>query len=54
MMEQIFASMQQEQRRGPASPGLSSVMTPDAIQKLLAEMTQEEKDAIKQHLPENQ
>lgn len=35
-------------------PGIGSIITPDALSKLFSEMTQEEKDEIKQHLPANQ
>lgn len=36
------------------APGISSIITPDALQRLLGELTEEEKTAIRQHLPDNQ
>jgi len=42
------------QQRRNLSPGLSAIITPDALQKLLSEMSQEEKNAIMEHLPDNQ
>ena len=44
----------QAAQNNSSSPGLASIITPDAIQKLLGEMSQEEKDALKEHLPDNQ
>ena len=53
MMEQFLAQMQAAQQRN-SSPSLSSIITPEALQKLLGDMTEEEKNALMEHLPDSQ
>jgi hypothetical protein len=35
------------------SPGLNSIMKPDALKKLLEQLSEDDKKALMQHLPES-